>query len=51
MGEKFSEGTESATDKKRSGRPATSRTEENIAKIHQIVQSADCQERSRTSEH
>jgi len=33
----FSEGTESVTDKERSGRPATSRTEENIAKGHQIV--------------
>jgi len=34
---RFSEGRESVTDKERSGRPATSRTEENIAKIHQIV--------------
>jgi hypothetical protein len=33
----FSEGTESVTDEQRSGLPATSRTEENIAKIHQIV--------------
>jgi len=33
----FSEGRESVTDKERSGQPATSRTEENIAKIHQIV--------------
>jgi len=33
----FSEGRESVTDEERSGRPATSRTEENIAKIHQIV--------------
>ena len=33
----FSEGRERVTDKERSGRPATSRTEENIAKIHQIV--------------
>jgi len=33
----FSEGRESVTDKERSGWPATSRTEENIAKIHQIV--------------
>jgi len=32
---RFSEGRESVTDKERSGRP--SRTEENIAKIHQIV--------------
>ena len=29
----FSEGRESVTDDERSGRPATSRTEENIAKI------------------
>ena len=34
---RFSEGRESVTDKERSGRPATSRTEENIAKVHQIV--------------
>jgi len=34
---RFSEGRESVTDKERSGRSATSRTEENIAKIHQIV--------------
>jgi hypothetical protein len=34
---RFSEGRESATDEERSGRPATSRTEENIAKICQIV--------------
>jgi len=33
----FSEGRESVTDKERSGRPATSRTEENIAKFYQIV--------------
>jgi len=32
---RFSEGR--VTDKERSGRPATSRTEENIAKIRQIV--------------
>ena len=31
---RFSEGRESVTDEERSGRPATSRTEENIAKIH-----------------
>jgi len=30
---RFSEGRESVTDEERSGRPATSRTEENIAKI------------------
>jgi len=34
---RFSEGRESVTDEERSGRPATSRTEENIAKIRQIV--------------
>jgi transposase len=34
---RFSEGRESVTDKDRSGWPATSRTEENIAKICQIV--------------
>jgi len=34
---RFSEGTESVTDEERSGRPATSRTEENIAKVRQIV--------------
>ena len=34
---RFSERRESVTDKERSGRPATSRTEENIAKIRQIV--------------
>ena len=34
---RFSEGRESVTDEERSGRPATSRTEENIVKIHQIV--------------
>ena len=33
----FSEGRESVTDEERSGQPPTSRTEENIAKIHQIV--------------
>ena len=33
----FSEGRESVTDEERSGRPATSRTEENIAKVHHIV--------------
>jgi len=32
-----SEGRESVTDKERSERPATSRTEENIAKFRQIV--------------
>jgi len=34
---RFSEGRESVTDEERSGRLATSRTEENIAKIRQIV--------------
>jgi hypothetical protein len=34
---RFSEGRESATDEESSGRPATSRTEENIAKVGQIV--------------
>jgi len=37
VGETFSEGRESMTDEERSGQPATSRTEENIAKVHQIV--------------
>jgi len=34
---RFSERRESVTDEERSGEPATSRTEENIAKIRQIV--------------
>jgi transposase len=34
---RFSEGRESVTDEERSGRPATSRTEENPGKIRQIV--------------
>ena len=34
---RFSEGRESVTDEERSGRPATSRTEENIANVSQIV--------------
>jgi len=33
----FSEGTESVVDEERSGRSATSRTEENIAKVRHIV--------------
>jgi len=33
----FSEGRERVTHKERSGRPATSRTEENSAKVRQIV--------------
>ena len=35
--QRFSEGRESVTDEGRSGRPATSRTERNIAKVRQIV--------------
>ena len=34
---RFSEGRKGVTDEERSGRPATSRTEENIAKVCQIV--------------
>jgi len=34
---RFSEGKECVTDEERSGRPATSRTEENIAKSRQTV--------------
>jgi len=34
---RFSEGKESVTDEERSGRPATSRTEENIANVRQIM--------------
>ena len=34
---RFSEGRESVTDEERSGRPATRRTEENIAKVRQIL--------------
>jgi len=33
----FCEGRESVTDEERSGRPATSRTKKNIAKVRQIV--------------
>jgi len=33
----FSEERESVTDEERSGGPATSRTEENTAKVRQIV--------------
>jgi len=36
-GKHFSEGRESVIDEERSGQPATSRTEENIAKVCQIV--------------
>ena len=34
---RFNEGRESVTDEERSGRPTTSRTEENIAKFRQIM--------------
>jgi len=34
---RFSEGRESVTKEERSGRPATSRTEENIAKVRHIL--------------
>jgi len=34
---RFSEGRDSVTDEERSGRPATSRNEENIANVRQIV--------------
>ena len=34
---RFSEGSKSVTDEERLGRPATSRTEANIAKVRQIV--------------
>jgi len=34
---RFSEGRESVTDEERSGQPATSRTENNTAKVHQIA--------------
>jgi len=34
---RFSDGRESVTDEEGSGRPTTSRTEENIAEIRQIV--------------
>ena len=34
---RFSEGRENVSDGERSGRPATSRTEENIAEVRQIV--------------
>jgi transposase len=34
---RFSEGRERVTDEERSGRPATNRTEEKIAKVRQIV--------------
>jgi DNA-directed RNA polymerase sigma subunit (sigma70/sigma32) len=34
---RYSEGRESVSDEEKSGRPATSSTEENIAKVRQIV--------------
>jgi len=34
---RFSEGRESVTNEERSGQPATSRTEENIANVRQTV--------------
>jgi len=34
---RFSEGRESVTDEERSGRPVTSRTEENTGKVRKIV--------------
>ena len=37
MVKRFSEGRESVTDEESSGRPTTSKTEENIAKVYQIV--------------
>jgi len=50
----FAEGRESVTDEERSGRPATSRTEENIAKVRQIVREnrrLTVRSHSRASEH
>jgi len=37
VGERFCEGRENVTNEERSGRPAISRNEENIAKVRQIV--------------
>ena len=49
---RFSEGRQSVTDEESSGRPATSRTEENIEKFVKLcVKIVGCQEHSRTSEH
>jgi len=49
---RFSEGSESVTDEERSGRPAKSRTEENIANIRQIVcENRRLTFRSRAGEH
>ena len=39
---RFSQGRESVTDEERSGRPATSRTEENIAKVRHILRENRC---------
>ena len=44
---RFSEGRENVTDEERSGWPATSRAEENIPKIRQIV----CENHQLTQEH
>ena len=40
-GKHFSEGIENVTDEERSGRPATIRTEENIAKFHKLCVKID----------
>jgi hypothetical protein len=48
---RFSEVRASVTDKERSGWRTTSRTEEHIAKVHQIVRSIGEEEHSRASEH
>ena len=51
---RFPEGRESVTDEERSGRPTTSRIEEKKLKSSSKCawkSSADCQERSRASEH
>jgi len=47
---RFSKGRESVTSEERSGRPATGRTEENIANC-ELKSSADCQEHNRAREH
>jgi len=49
----FSQERESVTDEERSGQPIASRTEENIAKVHQIVRGNSwlTAEHSRASEH
>jgi len=43
----FSEGRENVTDEERSGWPATSRTEENIAKVHQWSQRSSLKNKSK----